>query len=84
MYFYPSIEVGGNLAQADGGVAPDWTLFVSGLQTGEVTHQLLVQVCLVQLGSQQQHGLERKREQKKKKKKLWRQQADNKQHTHDV
>lgn len=64
--FYPGIEVGSNLAQADGGVAPDWTLFISGLQAGKVTHQLLVQVGLIQLGSQQQHGLERKREEKQK------------------
>lgn len=56
--FYPSVEVGGDLAQADGGVAPDRTLFISGLQPGEVTHQLLVQVGLVQLGSKQQHRLE--------------------------
>lgn len=40
--FYPGIEVGGNLAQADGGVAPDWALFISGLQSCKVTHQLLV------------------------------------------
>lgn len=55
--FYPGIEVGGNLAQADGGIAPDWALFVSGLQSCKVTHQLLVQVGLVQFRSQQQHGL---------------------------
>lgn len=54
---YPGVEVGGNLAQADGGVAPNWTLFVSGLQPGKVTHQLLVQVGLIQLWSQQQHRL---------------------------
>lgn len=62
--FYPSIEVGGNLAQADSGVTPDWTLFVSGLQTSEVTHELLVQVGLIQFGSQQQHGLESERRKK--------------------
>lgn len=56
--FYPSVEVGGDLAQADGGVTPDRALFVSGLQPGEVTHQLLVQVGLVQLGSKKQHRLE--------------------------
>ncbi|KAF3838525.1 hypothetical protein F7725_010293, partial [Dissostichus mawsoni] len=42
---------------ADGGVAPDRALFISGLQPGKVTHQLLVQVGLIQLGSQQQHRL---------------------------
>lgn len=56
--FHPGIEVGGNLAQADSGVAPDWALFISGLQTSKVTHELLVQVSLIQFGSQQQHGLE--------------------------
>lgn len=55
--FYPGIEVGSNLAQADGGVAPDRALFVSGLQSCKVTHQLLVQVGLVQFRSEQQHGL---------------------------
>lgn len=49
---YPCIEVGGYLSQADSGVAPDRALFVSGLQPGKVTHQLLVQVGLIQLGSQ--------------------------------
>lgn len=62
--FYPGIEVGSNLAQADGGVAPDRALLVSGLQSCKVTHQLLVQVGLVQFRSQQQHGL---REDAKKK-----------------
>lgn len=55
---YPGVEVGGDLAQADGGVAADWTLFISGLQPGKVPHQLLVQVGLIQFGSQQQHRLE--------------------------
>lgn len=55
---YPSIEVGGDLAQADSGVATDWALFISGLQPGKMTHQFLVQVGLIQLGSQQQHRLE--------------------------
>lgn len=68
--FYPGIEVGGNLAQADGGVATDRALFVSGLQSCEVTHQILVQVGLVQFRSQQQHGLKQERTQKLKKKKL--------------
>lgn len=62
--FYPGIEVGGNLAQADGGVAPDWALFVSGLQSCKVTHQLLVQVGLVEFRSQQQHGLKQVRTKK--------------------
>lgn len=69
---YPSVEVGGNLAQADGGVAPDRALFVSGLQPGKVTHQLLVQVGLVQLGSQQQHRLEGRNGEE-----LWLQRTDN-------
>lgn len=54
---YPCVEVGGDLAQADGGVAADWALLVSGLQSCKVAHQLLVQVGLVQLGSHQQHRL---------------------------
>lgn len=58
-YIYPSIEVGGNLAQADGGVATNWALVISGLQTGKLTHQFLVQVALIQLRSQKQHRLER-------------------------
>lgn len=57
---YPGIEVGSDLAQAYSGVAPDRALFVSGLQPGKVAHELLVQVGLVQFGSQQQHRLERK------------------------
>ncbi len=76
---YPGVEVGGDLAQADGGVAPDWALFVSGLQPGKVTHQFLVQVGLIQLGSQQQHGLERL----KKTEELWLQQPDNIQYTNN-
>lgn len=63
---YPGIEVGGDLAQADGSVAPDWALFVFGLQPGKVTHQLLVQVGLIQLGSQQQHRLYREEEKQKR------------------
>ena len=58
LVLYPCVEVGGDLAQADGGVAPDRALLVSGLQPGKVTHQLLVQVGLIQLGRHQQHGLE--------------------------
>lgn len=55
---YPGVEVGCDLAQTDCGVASDRALFVSGLQPGKVTHQLLVQVGLIQLGSEQQHRLE--------------------------
>lgn len=56
--FYPGVEVGGDFAQAHGGVAADRALLVSGLQSGEVTHELLVQVGLVQFGRQQQHRLQ--------------------------
>lgn len=57
VFFYRSVEVGGDFSQTHGGVAPDRTLLISGLQPGEVSHQLLVQVALVQFRSQQQHGL---------------------------
>ena len=54
---YPSVEVGGDLSQAHGGVAADWSLLVSRLQSCKVPHQLLIHITLIQLGGQQQHGL---------------------------
>lgn len=55
---YSCVEVGGDLAQADSGVAADGALVVTSLQPGKVAHQLLVQVCLIQLGRQKKHGLQ--------------------------
>lgn len=57
-------EVGANLAQAHGGVAADGTLLVLGLQPREVLHQLHVEVGLVQLWGQKQHGLQGGRQRK--------------------
>lgn len=39
---YPSIEVGGDFAQANGGVAADGSLVIPSLESCKVTHQLLV------------------------------------------
>ena len=76
---YPGVEVGGDLAQADSGVTPDWALFISGLKPGKVTHELLVQVGFIQFGSQQQHRLERR-----EKGERWLQQAENIQYTRQI
>lgn len=51
-------EVGANFAQADGGVAADGALLILSLQPREVLHQLHVEVGLVQLRGQEQHGLQ--------------------------
>lgn len=51
-------EVGADFPQADGGVAADGALLVLGLQPSEVLHQLHVEVGLVQLRGQEQHGLQ--------------------------
>lgn len=56
---YPSIEIGGDLSQANGGVAADGTLIIFRLQSCKVTQELLVQVGFIQLGSQQKHRLQR-------------------------
>ena len=54
-------EVGADLAQADGGVAADGALLVLGLQPREVLHQLHIEVGLIQLRGQEQHGLRGRR-----------------------
>lgn len=51
-------EVGADFAQADGGVAADGALLILSLQPREVLHQLHVEVGLVQLRGQEQHGLQ--------------------------
>lgn len=51
-------EVGADFAQADGGVAADGALLIPGLQPRKVFHQLHVEVGLVQLWGQEQHGLQ--------------------------
>lgn len=50
-------EVGADFAQADRGVAADGTLVILSLQSCKVLHQLHIEVGLIQLWGQEQHGL---------------------------
>lgn len=51
-------EVGADFAQADSCVAADGALVILGLQPREVLHELHVEVGLIQLRGQEQHGLQ--------------------------
>lgn len=55
---HTGIEVGADFAQADGSVAANGALFILGLQPREMLHQLHIEVGLVQLWGQKQHGLQ--------------------------
>jgi len=54
---YRRVEISSELSETDGGVGPDRSLVVSRLQSCKVLHQFVVQVVVVQLGSEQQHPL---------------------------
>ena len=52
------VEEAGDFAETDGGVGADPALIVARLKPGEMLHQFLVQIVVVQLLGHEHHRLE--------------------------